>query len=239
MSDAIAGMGTTLKRDGHIIAEVTKIGAPEIKLETKEVTHLTSPDDFKEFIGTLFEAGEVPIEGSFIAGDVDGQIALMADQANKTKQSFVITFPTAITATWTFTALVTNFKIGDYNTTGESSFSATLKISGKPVLAIGESTGPSALVVTGNVSGPLSLTPAYDDEKYAYIADGSGDASVTVTVTAAGAASIKVNGSAVSSGVPSAAITLTPDNITTLTIVVTDTGKVSKTYVISVGGPAS
>jgi hypothetical protein len=236
-TQALSAQGVILERDGNPIAELTKIGGIEITLETIDVTTLTSPDDFREHIGTLFEGGDVSIEGNFIPGDTDGQIALMADQLAKTKQSFVTTFPPAlIVATWSFSALVTKLKVGDFPTAGKIDFSATLKISGKPILAIGATVGPSALVITGNVSGPLTLTPVYDAGDYDYVADGTGDASVTVTVTADGA--ITVNGSAVESEVPSSAITLTENEITTITVVVTDTGKVAKTYIFRIMGAA-
>jgi hypothetical protein len=239
-TQAIAAGGTTLSRGAglDLIAELTKIGGIEITLGKKDVSTLTSPDDFREFIGTLFEAGEVPIEGNFIAGDTDGQVALMADQIAKTVQEFVITFPTKITATWSFNALVTKFKVGDYSVANEISFSASLGISGKPILAVGASVGPTDITVTGVDSlGALTLTPTYGAADYEYIADGSADNSVTVTVTTDAADIIKVNGSAIIAPAgTSAAIALTEEEITTITVVVTDTGTVPKTYVIRISG---
>jgi len=235
MTSAIAAGGTTLKRDGHLIAEITKIGGIEITLATKDVTTLTSADDFREYIGTLFDTGEVPIEGNFIAGDTDGQIALMADQLDKTVQEFILTFPTAITATWTFDALVTKFKVGDYPVGDSISFTGSLKPTGKPTLAIGATTGPTGVVITGDQTGALSLIPTYADDAYEYMADGSADNSVTVTVTVgAGTYVLTVNGNTVESGSPSSAITLTSGEITTITVVATESGKVAKTYVIRI-----
>lgn len=241
MSDAIAAGGTTLKRggiNGDLIAEISKIGGIEITLGTIEATTLTSADDFREFIGTLFEAGEVPIEGNFIAGDTDGQVALMADQIAKTVQSFVVTFPTAITATWSFDALVTKFKVGDYAVGGKLDFSASLKISGKPILAIGASTGLTTTFFA--ISESAVIVPAPANAKYEYVATVlTAIASVTVTPIAA-AGVITVNGNIVATGQPSSAITLgTAGSVTDITIAVTETGKVAKTYVIHVARAAS
>lgn len=238
MSNAIAAKGATLARDGHTIAEITKIGGIEINLETLDVTTLTSPDSFKEFIGTWFDTSEVPIEGNFIAGDTDGQIALMADQLAMTVQSFVLTLPTAITATWAFTALVTKFKVGDYAVGGKIDFSASLKISGKPYLAIGASTGLTTPFLS--ISESAVLVPAATNAVYDYVATVlTGVSSVTVTPTAS-AGVITVNGSVVVSGVPSAAIALgAAGSVTTVTIVVTETGKVAKNYTVRIARAAS
>ena len=238
MSNAIAAKGATLARDGHTIAEITKIGGIEINLETLDVTTLTSPDSFKEFIGTWFDTSEVPIEGNFIAGDTDGQIALMADQLAMTVQAFVLTLPTAITATWSFNALVTKFKVGDYAVGGKIDFSASLKISGKPYLAIGASTGLTTPFIA--ISQSAVMVPAAANAVYDYVATVlTGVSSVTITPTAS-AGVITVNGSVVASGIPSAAIALgAAGSITTVTIVITETGKVAKTYTVRIARAAS
>ena len=238
MSNAIAAKGATLARDGHVIAEITKIGGIEINLETLDVTTLTSPDSFKEFIGTWFEASEVPIEGNFIAGDTDGQVALMADQLAMTVQSFVLTLPTAITSTWSFSALVTKFKVGDYAVGGKIDFSASLKISGKPTLAIGASTGLTTPFFA--ISESAVIVPAPAQTTYDYIATVlTGVSSVTVTPTAT-AGVITVNGTVVATGQPSGAIALgAAGSVTTVTIVVTETAKVAKTYIVRVARAAS
>ena len=238
MSNAIAAKGATLARDGHTIAEITKIGGIEINLETLDVTTLTSPDSFKEFIGTWFEASEVPIEGNFIAGDTDGQVALMADQLAMTVQSFVLTLPTAITATWSFSALVTKYKVGDYAVGGKIDFSASLKISGKPTLAIGASTGLTTPFFA--ISESAVIVPAPSQTTYDYIATVlTGVSSVTVTPTAT-AGVITVNGTVVATGQASGAIALgAAGSVTTVTIVVTETAKVAKTYIVRVARAAS
>jgi hypothetical protein len=138
-SDAIAAFGVTLTRDEKPIAEITNIDGVELKRGTFEVSsHET--DSWKEFKPEgLAEASDVSIEGNFIAGDADGQLGLQDDLDKKTLQAFVLTFPEEISASWAFNAYVTAFKVGGFPVEGKLSFSATLKISGEPVLTVGES----------------------------------------------------------------------------------------------------
>jgi predicted secreted protein len=237
-SAAKKAFGVTLTRDGNAIAELTNIGSFEITRETIDVTSHDSDDGYREYIAGLKDTAEIAIEGNFLPGNTDGQAALLTDLENGTLQTFVIGC-TDPTFTYTFSAIVTRFKAGDFEYSGKQTFSASLKPSGKGTLAITAATGPTELVVTGNVTSALTLTPAYAADTYQYLADGSGDTSVTVTVTAAGADTITVNGNSATTGVPTGSITLTEGAITTLTIVVGETGKVSKTYIVRVIGPAS
>jgi len=228
---AIAAYGAVLARDGNTIAELTKIGPPKLKLDTAEVTNHQSSDSYREYIGTLLDGGDVAIEGNFIVGDTNGQIGLITDMEAKTVQSFVLTFPTAVTATWTFSALVTAFEIGDMNHDGSVTFTATLKVTGKPTLANTASTG---------LTTPFFVISQSAVNVYTYVATVlTGVTSVTVTPTAA-AGTITVNGNTVATGVASSAITLgAAGSVTTITIVVTETGKTAKTYTIYLSRAAS
>jgi hypothetical protein len=233
---AKAAFGATLSRNGNIIAELTKIGHPKISLDTKEVTSHQSTNNYKEYIGTLKDGGEVSIEGNFIAGDTNGQIGLVTDLEAATVQSFVLTFPTSVIATWTFSALVTAFEVGDMETDGTLTFSTTLRITGKPTIAITASNNLTNMVLT-----TATLYPTFAGGTYDYTATSIG-ASITITPTfAAGVCTITANGTSqvVSSGVPSGAITLGSINtVTTITVVVQETGKTAKTYTIRVAKTA-
>jgi hypothetical protein len=226
---AKSGFGTTLTRAANVIAELTKIGSPKLSLDTEEVTSHQSADGYKEFIGTLLDAGDLAIEGNYIPGDTLGQIGLVADMNAKTLQDFVLTFPTAVATTWTFKAYVTSFEIGEADTKGALTFKATLKISGKPVLGITLAGNLTGLVVTTG-----TLIPAFAAGTYDYVATiATGVASVTITPTCAAATSIEVNGNVVATGVPSSAIALgAAGSITAATVVVNETGKMPKTYSI-------
>jgi hypothetical protein len=237
MTNAIAAMGVVLERDGHAIASITNIGGIETTLETIDVTALDSPNNFREFIGSLFDAGEVTLEGNFVAGDTDGQVALLADHLARTVQSFVLTFPTSITATWTFSALVTKYKAGDFTVDGLVAFAATLKVSGQPVLATVASDGLTTDYFT--ISESAVVSPAASATVYDYIATVL-TAITSVTVTPHGTGVLRVNGAVVATGVASTAIALgAAGSINDITITQTDTGKVAKTYKIKLFRAAS
>lgn len=226
MTSAKSGFGTTLERAGNAIAELTNIGGVEVTMETKDVTNHQSEDSYREFIGTLFEAGEVPISGNFIGSDTNGQVALLADLHNKTAQSFVMTFPDG--TTWTFTALVTKFKV-EPPMEEAIAFSATLKVSGKPTLAVSIAGDLTLLVVTTGV-----LVPALTASLYEYVAIiATEETTVTITPTQANASSITVDGEVVASGDASSAIALgAAGSITDVNIVVSEASKADRTYTI-------
>jgi len=230
---AKSAFGTTLTRGGSAIAELTNIGGIELSLETIDVTNHSSADNVREFIGSRIDAGEISIEGNFIPGDTNGQIGLKADLVARTLQAFVITFPSAVATTWTFSGLVTNFKAADAPIDDKLQFSATIKVSGLPVLGVTASAGLTTPFFA--ISNSAVVSPAASGSVYDYVATVlTGVTSVTITPTAA-AGSITVNGSGVATGVASSAIVLgAAGSITTITVVVTETGKQPKTYTIRV-----
>lgn len=130
---AKSAFGTKFKWNGVDLAEVTSISGPGQKVDTIEVTNHDSADAFKEFLAGLVDGGEITIEGNFIAGDTTGQIAFNTDLQARTSRTCVITMPNSL-GTWTATAIATGFD-PSYPHDGKISFSASVKISGKPVLA--------------------------------------------------------------------------------------------------------
>ena len=233
---AKATFGTTLTRNGNVVGSLTSIGGVELTQEFEDGTTHESADAFREKVGTVFDAGNVPIEGYFEPGDADGQLGLMADMAARTLQTFVMTFPAELATTWTFTALITKWKIGDAPIDGLLPFEAELEISGKPVLAVTASTGLTTPFFTVSGAGTL-IVPAAAGAVYTYVADiGTAITSVTITPTAtAGVITITANGTSqvVTSGAASSAITLgAAGSIVTATISVKEAGKVAKTYTV-------
>ena len=232
MTSAIAALGVTLARDGNVIAELSKIGPVGKSRELIDVTNLNTSGGYKEFIGGMRDGGEVSVEGNFIAGDTNGQMGLQTDFDGETAQSFVLTFPTAITATWTFSAVVTKFET-DFEVNNKVPFRSTLKITGAPVLAVTASAGLTTPFFV--VSESAVLVPAAAAAVYDYVATVlTAITSVTITPTAT-AGVIKVNGSTVTTGEASSAITLgAAGSVTTATITVTETGKTAKTYMVRI-----
>jgi len=232
---ATAAFGTILTRNGNPIAELNNIGDIELSQEFIDVTTHDSSGGYREFIAAkIREAGEVTIEGNFLATDTDGQIGLKNDLEAGTVQNFVITFPEG--TSWSFTAVVSKFSISS-PLEKQMGFSATLKIAGKPTLAINVSAGLTTPFFT--ISNDAVIVPAPAGSVYEYVANVlTGVSSITVTPTAA-AGIITVNGNVVASGVDSSAIALgAAGSITNIEIVVTETGKAPKKYTIQIARAA-
>lgn len=225
---ASSGLGTTLTFNGNIVSDVTKIGAVELTADAQEVSNQSSTA--KEYISGMPDGGEISIEGFLYPGDTNGQIA-MKNAVGGAAVACSINFPAAFAASWSFNALVTAFSTGDVELEGGLPFTATLKITGLPVLSVTNSTGLTTPFVA--ISESAVVTPAPSGSVYTYVATVLTEVtSVTVTPTAS-AGVITVNGNVVASGVASSAITLgAAGSVTPITIVVTETGKMPKSYVI-------
>jgi predicted secreted protein len=143
-SGAISGFGTLLKLgDGATptegfttIGEVKDIGGPDLKLNTADVTNHSSTDGWKEKIGTLLEGGQVAFKVNFIPTTATHSFStgLIKDMVNRTKRNFKLVFPDTGATTWTFAALVTQFKPNE-PVDGALEADVTLDITGKPTLA--------------------------------------------------------------------------------------------------------
>lgn len=239
---AIASYGTTIKWDGALLAEITSIEGPGVKFDTIDVTSYSSPNAFKEFIAGFGDGGEVTIEGNFIPGDALGQIAFIADAFAKSVKEVIITLPTAAAVSWTFDALCTSLEFKQ-PLEGQLGFTATLKVSGIPVIGLTMSVG--ATVLTGiekTGTAPLVIAPTFDVAIFIYTTTPINTASdwVKFTVTAAGvitATALGVEYPLVTT-VLSPAITIDAANtVTPVVITVKETGKVAKTYTFYVGRP--
>jgi len=235
---------TILARNGNTIAEVKSISGPEMSLNAIDVTHLNSPDAFKEFVGGMRDGGEVSIEGNFYPGDTNGQKGLHDDLVAATMQTFVLTFPTAMATTWTFTALVTKFKT-EAPLDDKVPFSASMKISGKPVLAITLSTGMSGWAgIEENAGAALVEVPGFAIGTFEYSCTVNTLSTwVKMTPTAA-AHTITIHDyfddsyQTVASGNQSGALDIgAADTVTQIDVTVQETGKVAKTYVFYIVRP--
>lgn len=231
MTQGIAALGVTLSRAGYVIAELTKIGPVGKTRKSIDMTTLNTVGGYEEFIGGMRSGGVVAIEGNFVAGDTNGQIGLQTDFDGETAQAFVVTFPTAITATWTFSGVVTKFQT-DFAVNNKVPFTSEIQITGAPVLAVTASTGLTTpfFVCTG---GTPTYAPAAAGTEGTYVINVvTGTTSVTLTPTAA-AGVITVAGNVVGTGVASGAITLgAAGSITSIAVAVKETGKVAKNYTI-------
>jgi predicted secreted protein len=202
-----------------------------------DITNHQSTGRFREFMAGLIDGGEVPIEGFLDVSDTNGQIKMVTDFGNGATKTAIVTGPNSI-LTWTLSAFITKLKIGDHPIDGAIPYSATVKITGAPVLAIATSAGLTTPFFA--ISESAVVAPAASGSVYDYVATVlTAVTSVTVTPTAS-AGVITVNGNTVASGEASSAITLgAAGSITTITVVVTETNKAPKTYTIRVVRSAS
>ena len=117
------------------VARLSSIGGLELSADTIDTTTLESDGGYREFIAGFKDAGEVSLEGYFVPDVGKGQKELYDLFESGAQQDFVIQFPNDM-AKWEFAAIVTGF-----STSAELedplSFSATLKVSGKPNLTVG------------------------------------------------------------------------------------------------------
>lgn len=111
------------------IANLTSIGEIGVESEEIDATDLDSPDNYKEFIAGSKDAGEVSIAGNIKdESNVEKMLALAESQSI---EKWTVTYPSG--AKWVFNAFVKSFKDGEKTTDGLATFTASLRISGKPV----------------------------------------------------------------------------------------------------------
>jgi len=117
------------------IAEVSSISGPSLSLDAVEITHHSSTDGWREFVGGLLDGGEVSFDINFLPTDAthNASTGLLADMMNRTRRNFKLVFPDSGSTTWSFTALVTAFEPAE-PTDDKLAASVTLKLTGKPTL---------------------------------------------------------------------------------------------------------
>jgi len=237
MTEGFSGFGTVLNWDGEDIAELTGISGPSMSAEVIDLTSHDSADSFREKVAGVRDGGEISIEGNFIPGDTAGQIAAIADFIAGSTKEVIITGPTAAGFTWTADAFISAFE-PSHPFDDKLSFTATLTITGKPVLAVTASTGLTTTFFA--ISESAVIVPAAAGDVYEYVATVlTGVTSVTVTPIAT-AGVITVDGNVVATGEASSAITLgAAGSVTEITIIVKETGKTAKTYTIWLARAAS
>ena len=128
-------MGTTLTKiksgselEDLRIANLTSIGEIGVESEEIDATDLDSPNNYKEFIAGSKDAGEVSLGGNIKdETNVEKMLALAESQS---VEAWEVEYPSG--AKWSFNAFVKSFKDGEKTPDGLATFTATLRISGKP-----------------------------------------------------------------------------------------------------------
>lgn len=115
------------------VAGLTSIGGLELSADTIDVTTLDNDGGYREFIAGFKDAGEVSLEGYLELNE--GQQALYDLFESGETEDFTIQFPDNF-GKWEFKGVVTGFSTSA-DLEDPLSFSATIKVSGAPVLTLG------------------------------------------------------------------------------------------------------
>jgi hypothetical protein len=130
----VASMGTIFKKGAVTIAELTSIDGVSISADTIETTDLSSPNNYRTFLPSLKDGGEVSLSGHY---NYTAHNPLLADLDTGAVGTFTIEFPDRLTTTgskWTFSGVITAFSTS-VELEDLISMECTIKISGKPTLS--------------------------------------------------------------------------------------------------------
>lgn len=116
------------------LLESIKYGGPGQKADMKEVTNMLSPSGYKEFISGLREGGQITLEGNYIPKEsTSSQTNLRTDFEGGVLSFWALALPAAGSGILMFQGycdgLTPAVPLDDRIT-----FSATLRITGKPIL---------------------------------------------------------------------------------------------------------
>ena len=240
MSSAISGFGTLVIWNYHRILEMLSIGGPSESRDVIDVTSHDSANSYREFVAGLASGGDISIEGNLITTDTDGQVAFYTDLQAGAERAAWIVMPMDVGASMSFQALPKAFA-PSHPHEGKIGISATLGVEGKPTLYTTQSTGISGLTgIEQNGETALSISPSIAAGTYEYTCTvNTASTWVKLTVTAA-SHTIKVQGATQTSGVQGDAITLNAaGEDTEIFIMVYETSKSPRLYVLTVTRPAA
>jgi predicted secreted protein len=144
MSTGTAGIGTQFRRWNSSLstpafekmANIVSIDGPGRSRETIDITTLDSTGGYREFIGSLRDAGTVTLTMNFVR---DTYELMNTDFESDTVGNYEIVLPDSDNTSLEFEALVTELNL---TTALDDKITAdvTLKVSGKPTLNSGSAT---------------------------------------------------------------------------------------------------
>ncbi|HVK21369.1 MAG TPA: phage tail tube protein [Actinokineospora sp.] len=135
----IDAFGTRLERSNMsapavftAIANIADLSSPELSRDTIEVTSHDSPDQYREYKGSLKDAGEVTATLNYDPGDHD---VLIGDLDDDDPRDYRMVWPDDI-GSWAFAAIMTKFVV-KAPTDDKLSADVTFKVTGKPAVTTG------------------------------------------------------------------------------------------------------
>ncbi len=129
---ALKSMGTKLywmTSPEQQIADLTSIGEFGIESEEIDVTTLDSSDGFREFIAGLKDGGEISLAGMVKSQANISDLLDLAD--GQTVEGWEVRWTDG--SKWEFDGFVKMFKEGESTIEGVRNFTASIRISGKPI----------------------------------------------------------------------------------------------------------
>lgn len=181
MANVASGIGATLKVGATNIGTITKITSPQMKRASIDVTTLSSPNGFKQFIAGLADPGKFTVEGFFDTAD-SGQNLLYNKFVNSSVDTYTITFPSITGASWTATCFIDQLDLGaNVDTTKPVDFKASFQVTGQPNIGISVTAGLTGLSLTGTTG---TLSPTFANGTYAYAYTFTTSTAITVTPAA-------------------------------------------------------
>lgn len=90
---AKSGFGTTIAFNSNTYGEVVSVTGPNGTRTMIDATHMTSPDNCKEFIGGLIDSGEIQLECNFIKSHY---LAAQTAMGLSASAAFTLTLPSSL-----------------------------------------------------------------------------------------------------------------------------------------------
>lgn len=130
MATAFSSFGTLLKQGTNTIAAVKNITGPGMSADTIDTSHLTTTGQWRTFLGSFKDAGEVSLDLVWDPTETSHEI-LEDVFIGGTATAFSIVWSDSGSTTWQFNALVTG--IAPAAALGEHlAQEVTMKITGTP-----------------------------------------------------------------------------------------------------------
>lgn len=233
LSGATVAKNIIVAINGIKVAEIDDAGIP-LPIALTEDIEVTNQDsgNFKEYKQGRRDGGECDITGNYIPSD-PGQIALYNAANLGTIDTYNVYLPSG--SYWTFTALSKSFATEIKNKM--IMFTAKVKVTGQPTISQTKAALTTPFFAVGSSTGIVPAASATDGTYIVSVLTGTGSVTVTPTDVNSGA-SITVNGTAVTSGAASGAITLgSSGSVTSVLVVVSEPLKATVMYNLLVQRP--
>lgn len=121
-----------------VVTQILSISGPGISRDTIDSTDADAANDWRTFVASYVDGGEVTIELNFDPDDATQKDAanglLYGFNPSGDPRTYRVTFPDTSPATWSFTGILTGFEPNNPHD-GMSTVSATIKVSGEITFA--------------------------------------------------------------------------------------------------------